>query len=287
MQIGLHCLGIGASAQPEVIRAVATTADSAGFDRLWVGEHVVMADRPRSRYPYSANGEIAVPANADWLDPFVCLAFAAAVTDRIGLATGVLLLPEHGPVQVAKRAASLDLVCRGRLTLGVGIGWSAEEFAALGVPFADRGLRTAEYVAVLRTLWSDDVASFRGEFAQFEAVRVYPKPARGRVPVVLGGNTDSALERVATIGDGWYGFNLSAGEAVARLAVLADCCRRHGRDARELTVAVALTDGDPDSAAELQAAGVTEMVVVGAPPPEPDEAAAWVEHLAAQWRLAR
>jgi probable F420-dependent oxidoreductase len=283
MQIGLHCLGIGAGARPEVIRAIAATADSAGFDRLWAGEHVVMTDRPQSRYPYAADGKIAVPADADWLDPFVCLTFAAAVTDRIGLATGVLLLPEHGPVQVAKRAASLDLLCHGRLTLGVGTGWSAEEFAALGVPFDRRGQRTAEYIAVLRALWSDDVASFHGEFARFEAVRVYPKPVRGRVPVVLGGNTDSALDRAATIGDGWYGFNLSTDEAVSRVAVLTDCCRRLGRDARELTVAVALTDGNAGNTAELEAAGVTEVVIVGAPPPVPDEAAAWVGHLAEQW----
>ena len=98
-----------------------------------------MVDQPRSRYPYSADGRIAVPADADWLDPLLALTYAAAVTRTIGLATGVLLLPEHHPVLIAKQAATLDLLCGGRFTLGAGIGWSAEEFAALGVPFARRG----------------------------------------------------------------------------------------------------------------------------------------------------
>jgi alkanesulfonate monooxygenase SsuD/methylene tetrahydromethanopterin reductase-like flavin-dependent oxidoreductase (luciferase family) len=113
------------------------------------------------------------------------LSFIAAVTTTIGLATGVLLLPEHNPVVSAKQAATLDVLSGGRLTLGVGIGWSAEEFAALGIPFAGRGRRTAEYVAAMRTLWADDVASFSGEFTRFESVRVNPKPVR-RAPGARG-----------------------------------------------------------------------------------------------------
>ena len=160
MRIGLHALGIGAGARPEVIRAVATTAEAAGFATLWAGEHVVLVDHPTSRYPYSADGRIAVPADADWLDPLLGLSFVAAATTTIGLATGILLLPEHNPVVAAKQAATLDVLSAGRLTLGVGIGWSAEEFAALGVPFPRRAQRTAEYVAAMRTLWADDPASF-------------------------------------------------------------------------------------------------------------------------------
>jgi probable F420-dependent oxidoreductase len=161
MRVGLHALGIGTGARPEVIRAVAVAAEAAGFATLWSGEHVVLVDRPASRYPYSADGRISVPAGEDWLDPLLGLAFAAAVTSRITLATGVLLLPEHNPVLAAKQAATLDVLCGGRLTLGIGVGWSAEEFAALGIPFARRGQRAAEYVAAMRRLWSDDVASGR------------------------------------------------------------------------------------------------------------------------------
>src|SRR6201999_3385043 len=160
----------------------------------WSGEHVVMVDQPASRYPYAPDGRIAVPAEADWLDPLLGLSFTAAVTTTIGLATGVLLLPEHNPVVAAKQAATLDVLSSGRLTLGIGIGWSAEEFAALGVPFARRGERTAEYVAAMRTLGADDVASFSGEFARFDNVRVNPKPVHGRrIPIVAGGNSDAAL----------------------------------------------------------------------------------------------
>ena len=125
MRTGLHALGIGPGADPRVIEAVARSADTAGFSTLWSGEHVVMVDRPDSRYPYSADGRIALPSDADWLDPLVALAYAAAVTTRIRLATGILLLPQHNPLLVAKQAASLDVLSQGRFVLGVGIGWSS------------------------------------------------------------------------------------------------------------------------------------------------------------------
>jgi probable F420-dependent oxidoreductase len=243
-----------------------------------------MVDRPASRYPYSADGQIAVPVTADWLDPLLGLSFTAAVTSRIGLATGVLLLPEHNPVIVAKQAATLDVLSGGRVTLGVGIGWSAEEFAALGIGFNRRGQRTAEYVAAMRALWADDVASFSGEFVRFERIRVNPKPLRARrIPVIVGGNSDAALRRVAAFGDGWYGFNLTTGAAAERVSALAEQCRQRGRSLGELSVTVALTDGTPAVLPELAGAGVTELVVVGAPPADPDAAGAWVTELAAHW----
>ena len=135
-----------------------------------------MVDRPDSVYPYSDDGRIAVPSDADWLDPLAVLAFLAATTARIRLATGVLLLPEHNPLIVAKQAATLDVLSRGRFVLGVGIGWSAEEFAALGVPFAGRGARTREYVEAMRSLWRNDPSSYSGELVRFERVRCFPKP---------------------------------------------------------------------------------------------------------------
>ncbi|MFG2638366.1 LLM class F420-dependent oxidoreductase [Streptomyces sp. NPDC048362] len=284
MRVGLHALGIGDGARPEVIRAVATAAEAHGFARLWCGEHVVLVDAPASRYPYSADGRIAVAADVDWLDPLLALTFAAAVTSRIELATGVLLLPEHNPVLVAKQAATLDVLSAGRFSVGIGVGWSAEEFAALGVPFAARGRRTDEYLAAMRTLWSQDPASFAGEFLRFDAIRVNPKPLRGGwLPVVAGGNSHAALRRAATLADGWYGFNVPAADVPSRIAVLADECARHGRAFDELTVAVALSDGSPGDLPALGTAGVTEVVVVGAPPSTPDAAATWVEELARTW----
>jgi probable F420-dependent oxidoreductase len=284
MRVGLHALGIGDGARPEVIRAVAAAAETHGFARLWCGEHVVLVDASASRYPYSVDGRIAVPADADWLDPLLALTFAAAVTSRIELATGVLLLPEHNPIVVAKQAATLDVLSAGRFSLGVGVGWSAEEFAALGVPFARRGRRTEEYLAAMRTLWAEDPASFAGEFTRFDAIRVNPKPLRGgRLPVVVGGNSDAALRRAVTHADGWYGFNVPVADVPARIAVLADECARHGRVFDELTVAVALSDGTPEHLPALAAAGVGELVVVGAPPPAPEAAAAWVAEIARTW----
>jgi len=282
MQFGLHALGIGAGARPDVIQSVSAAAEAAGFARLWCGEHVVMVDRPRSRYPYSGDGRIAVPADADWLDPLLALTFAAAATVRIGLATGVLLLPEHNPVIAAKQLATLDVLSGGRLTAGVGIGWSADEFAALRIPFERRGQRAVEYVTAMRALWALDVASFAGEFAAFEDVRLYPKPHGGRqIPVVFGGNSDAALRRVADQGDGWYGFNLAAAQVGERVGVLSGLCREKGRDPRSLTIAVALTDYDPSMRAELARVGVTEIVRVAAPPESAADAAAWLADLAA------
>src|ERR1700730_8998528 len=285
MELGLHALGIGSGADRAVIDAVASAAEGCGFTTLWAGEHVVMVDRPASHYPYSDDGVIAVPARADWLDPVIALSFAAAASSQIGVATGVLLLPEHNPVVVAKQAASLDRLSGGRLTLGVGVGWSREEFAALGVPFEQRAARTAEYVAAMRTLWRDDVASFDGKFVRFDAIRVNPKPVRDRrIPIVLGGNSDAALRRVSAWGDGWYGFNLDGPAAVReRIDTLEQLCAESGRDRAELRVSVALRDPSVDDIGALAESGVDELVLVAAPPDRPEAATGWVLALADQW----
>lgn len=285
MRLGLHALGIGDGARREVIDSVAAAAERTGFATLWSGEHVVMVDGPASRYPYAEDGQFAVPSVADWLDPMIGLSFAAAATRTIDIATGVLLLPEHNPVIIAKQAATLDQLSGGRLTLGVGIGWSREEFAALGVPFERRGERVAEYVEAMRALWRDDVASFDGEFVGFDSVRVNPKPVHDRgIPVFVGGNSDAAMRRIASWGDGWYGFNLAGVDAVAeRIGVLRGLCRESGRDLGELRLAVALREPHRADVADLAALGVTEFVLVDAPPADPTAASDWVEALARRW----
>jgi probable F420-dependent oxidoreductase len=285
VRLGLHALGISAGADRAVIDAVASAADNCGFATLWVGEHVVMVDRSASRYPYSEDGVIAVPAQADWLDPMIALSFIAAASSRIGIATGVLLLPEHNAVVVAKQAASLDRLSAGRLTLGVGVGWSREEFEALGVPFENRAARTAEYVAAMRTLWRDDVASFNGRFVGFDSIRVNPKPIRDRrIPVVLGGNSDPALRRVAAWADGWYGFNLDGVAAVReRIDTLEQLCAESGRDRAELRLSVALVSAQVGDVGALAELGVDELVLVEAPPENPDAATDWVSTLADRW----
>ncbi len=285
MRVGLHALGIGPGADRAVIDAVAKAADDHGFATLWAGEHVVMVDDSASEYPYSDDGKIAVPAVSDWLDPLICLSFAAAATTRIDIATGVLLLPEHNPVHVAKQAASLDRLSNGRFTLGIGIGWSREEFDALGVPFAHRAKRTAEYVAAIRTLWRDDIASFSGSFVDFDAIRVNPKPVRDRrIPIVLGGNSDAALRRVVRWGDGWYGFNLDGVGAVAdRVELIGQLCRDAGRDRAEFRLAVALTQPRPEDVSALAELGIDELVIVAAPPHDVGEVPGWAADLAQRW----
>ena len=283
MQIGLHALGIGPGARPDVIGAVGRTAERCGFATLWAGEHVVMVDRQDSAYPYADDGRIAVPSDADWLDPLALFAFLAAMTSRIRLATGVVLLPEHNPLIAAKHAASVDVLSGGRLTLGVGIGWSAEEYAALGVPFRGRGQRNREYVEAMRTLWRDDRSSYAGEYVRFEQVRCYPKPTQGAIPIVLGGNSARALERVARYGDGWYGFNLTLDELPERLEMLWSACRRHNRAASSVRTAAFVSDAAPSDLPGLAALGVSELVVVGSPPAAADDASAWVEELARRW----
>jgi probable F420-dependent oxidoreductase len=287
MRVGLHALGIATGADRAVIDEVAVSAERCGFATLWSGEHVVMVDRPQSRYPYSDDGRIAVPATADWIDPMIGLSFAAAATSSIRIATGVLLLPEHNPIHVAKQAATLDTLSGGRLTMGIGIGWAREEFEALGVPFERRAARTAEYVAAMRTIWREDVASFDGEFVAFDSIRVNPKPFHGQsIPVIIGGNSDSALSRAAAWGDGWYGFNLDGVAAVAeRIATLNRLCENTGRERDQVHVAVALRNLQPADVEPLAELGVDELVVVDSPPPDPDSAADWVTGLAERWIL--
>jgi probable F420-dependent oxidoreductase len=285
MDIGLHTLGIGTGAGRETIDLVASTAEACGFATLWAGEHVIGVETSTSRYPYSPTGRIAVPAAAAWNDPLITLSFAAAASSTIALATGVLLLPEHNPVIIAKQAATLDQLSHGRLVLGVGLGWSREEFAALGVAFARRGERTEQYVQAMRALWRDDPTSFDSEFVRFDAVRMHPKPGNGSsIPVVLGGNSDSALRRVAAWADGWYGFNLDSVAHVAdRMEFLRSAVRAAGRDPGELHCSVALRDPAPADIAPLAGLGVDQLVVVDSPPADPDQAAAWVKTLAARW----
>jgi probable F420-dependent oxidoreductase len=266
-----------------VITPVARAAEECGFATLWAGEHVVMVDEPNSVYPYADDGHIAVPSDADWLDPLVLFGFVAAVTSRLRLATGVLLLPEHNPVTAAKAVATLDRLSSGRFTLGVGIGWSAEEFDALGIPFAGRGSRTEEYVEAMRVLWRDDESSYTGRHVRFEGVRCYPKPVRRSVPVVFGGNGERALRRAAAHGDGWYGFNVVQDELAAQLGSLRSACQDEGRSPQALEISVDLRDGEPQDLPVLEQLGVDELVVVETPPDDPGQVADWVRALADRW----
>ncbi|MFW0797109.1 LLM class F420-dependent oxidoreductase [Gordonia sp. CPCC 205515] len=284
MEIGLHALGIGPGADPEIIAATARHAERRGFATLWSGEHVVMVDQPTSRYPYTSDGRIAVPADADWLDPMACLAFAAAHTSTIRLATGIVLLPEHNPLIMAKQVASLDRLSHGRFTFGMGIGWARDEFDALGIPFERRGERAAAYVEAMRSVWGSELATYESEFVAFRDVRVNPKPTQSALPVVLGGNSDRALARIAAWADGWYGFNLDDVEAVAdRVAVLRSHCDEKGRAFAGLSLAVALRAPSVADRSDLADLGVTELVLVESPPDAVADVPRWIEELGDRW----
>src|ERR1700686_3244822 len=231
MKVGLFALGIGTGARPGAILKTAAEAERRGVSTLWVGENVVLFDRQDSKYPCAASGEFPLPGGADWLDPFITLTFAGAVTKTIRLATGICLVPEHNPVVLAKTVASLDRLSGGRFALGVGIGWAAEEFAALGIPFERRAQRTCEYIEAMRRLWTDSKSNFDGEFVRFEEVRSFPKPAQGgKVPVIFGGESLPALRRVAKFGNGWFGVNLNPDQAAAKISKLHALLDEQGGD---------------------------------------------------------
>lgn len=262
MKIGFFAVGLANLARPELLATAARTAERAGIDTLWTGEHIVFFDDIKSKYPYArTNTEPPVPGDIAILNPFVALSYAAAITTRIRLATGVCLIPEYNPLLLAKLAASLDFVSGGRFVFGVGVGWLEEEFEALGIPWERRGARGRETVAAMRELWEQPHSSYDGEFVSFTRARSYPKPPRnGKIPVIVGGQSDAALKRAAAWGDGWCGFNLTPDEAKAMVARLTALLAERGRqrDGFEVFVAPVRTAG-PEAIEAYRDAGVDEL----------------------------
>src|ERR1700730_11313976 len=193
MQVGYFAVGIGSTVDPEWARTVATTAERLGFSTIWAPEHVVLLEQYASKYPYSS-GDFPAPPDTAIADPFTTLAYAAACTTRIRLATGICLVPEHNPLVLAKTVATVDRLSGGRFIFGVGVGWLAEEFEALGVPFERRGQRTREYIDIMRKLWTERSRSYKGEFVKFTNVLSYPKPVSDKGgPLRFGGERTPAL----------------------------------------------------------------------------------------------
>ena len=175
----------------------------------------------------------------DFLDPFATLTFAAAHTKTVRLGTGICLVPEHNPVVLAKQVASLDKLSGGRFDFGVGVGWLAEEFRAVGVPFERRGERCVSYLEVMKRLWCDDVSEYKDEFYELPACRQYPKPVqKPHPPIHFGGESDAALRRVAQIGQGWYGFNLEPEQLAERLRALDGFLAQRGRKRADVQITV-------------------------------------------------
>lgn len=268
MQFGLHLPHLGRSASREVLRGFAAAAEELGFDSLWVSDHVIVPRQLASRYPYNETGEFPFRAEAPFLDPIATLLFIAGCTERVRLGTAVLIVPYRNPVVQAKELATLDFVSGGRLVLGVGTGWMAEEFEALDVPFEHRGSRTNEYLRLITQLWSADDTSFAGRFYRLENVGFYPKPLQQpHPPIWAGGHSEPAFRRGAELCDGWLGANVSPDEVAAQFARVQFHARQAGRDPAALTLAarIPLRLGDDDQAlarsvAGYRRAGVAELI---------------------------
>jgi len=287
MKIGLLTAGLGKAAHPRTLRTIAEHAERLGFGTLWAPEHVVLFDRyTESKYPYSQDGAFAAPSTIDWMDPFVALTYAAARTSKIRLATGICLVPEHNPLVLAKVIASVDYLSGGRFALGVGIGWSAEEFKALGIPFERRAQRTREYIDVMRKLWGEEATTFHGEFVNFDAARSFPKPVQGaKVPIIFGGESTPALRRVAEYGTGWFGFNLTPEGAAAKVDRLKGFMRERGRATSEVEMIVSpyTLKVSPTSLNAYHAAGVSEIVQLLPIPDDESKLPAVLEQMAREW----
>ncbi len=226
-------------ATPEVLTAVAEEAESHGIGTIWVGEHVVGFDHYESSYPYAADGKMPVTPESGLLEPFTTLAFLAGLTSTVRLGTAMVLLPQRNPVYVAKEVSTLDWLSGGRVDLGVGVGWLAEEFAALGVPWPQRGPRCDEYLEVLRNLWVDEVSSFHGAYYDLDPCRMNPKPTqKPHPPIHIGGESAAALARTARAGQGWHTFNRTPGQLAEPLAELDRLLAEVGRSRDEIRITV-------------------------------------------------
>ncbi len=234
MKFGIAFANIGAFVEPERAVAFARASEAAGFESMWTVEHVVVPSGYASAYPYDPSGKMAGPEDSPIPDPLIWLAFVAAATSTIRLATGILIVPQRNPVVLAKELATLDQLSGGRLELGIGVGWLEEEFDAIGVPFGNRGKRTDDYIAAMRALWTQDKASHHSEFVDFTDCILAPKPAQASVPVHVGGHTDIAAKRAGRLGDGFFPAKGNHAELDRLFTIARDTAKEHGRDAAKI-----------------------------------------------------
>lgn len=249
--------------RPEQLVPVARRAEELGFESVWAAEHLVFPTRLESRYPYTESGVPPIKPATPLLDPLLILAQVAAVTSKIRIGTNIYLLPLRHPIVTARLGVTLDVLSQGRLSLGVGVGWLAEEFAAVGVDFARRAARTREAVRALRALWSEDEPEFHGKSFSFGPVKFEPKPVqRPHPPILIGGESDAALRRAAELGDGWYGVRHTPESAGAQVEKLRALRAAAGRAAEpfEVTVSPAAALLDRSVLEQFAAAGVDRVV---------------------------
>jgi probable F420-dependent oxidoreductase len=248
MIFGMSAPFRGPLAQAEKIRLIAEKAEALGYGYLTVSDHIVVPRNIHSTYPYSETGEFPWSAGGDLdcMEQFTLLSWLAAVTSRIRLLTSVIVVPHRSPLFMAKSIATTDQLSGGRVTLGCGAGWMKEEFEALGLPpFEARGRVTDEYLKVMKTLWTEALPAYDGEFVKFSDIGADPKPVQApHPPLWIGGESGPAIRRAASLGDGWYPFGSNPRFPMdtlerykARVELLKQAAEKSGRDPAEITLA--------------------------------------------------
>ncbi len=212
--------------------------EALGYDSLWASDHVVIPHRMTTPYPYSPAGKFPLAPEVPFLEPLTTLALVAGVTERVRLGTSILVLPHRNPVLAAKMAATVDHLSGGRLVLGVGVGWMREEIELLGGDYDRRGAWSDEALAVMRACWRDARTAHHGEFFSFDEIGVFPKPARGDIPILIGGHTPRALRRVVELGDGWHAAFITPDALEADIARLREECARQKRPFDRVAISV-------------------------------------------------
>ena len=268
VRIGVALPNYGPLAGPVALVRLAQLAEELGADGVWVSDHLVAPVDARSVYPYggaAAPGPARLGIIEEFYEPLVTLAFLAGHTRRVRLGVSAYVMPYRNPVLTAKHVATLDALSGGRVVLAVGTGWLAEEFAALGVPFAARGRRCDDYLAVCRALWAGGTASHDGPCYRLPPVRTGPRPVqRPHPPIWIAGNSTAALARAARHGDGWHGIDLSPADVAARVARLRACCEAGGRDPASVRVTLRRRDTAAALRRDLdayRAAGLEDLIV--------------------------
>lgn len=271
MRVGAKLPNFGPLPLELGVAKMCVSLEDAGFDSIWISDHVVMPDVVGSHYPFAADGKANWATDAPWYDAVALLGMMTAATTTVELGVAVLLLPLRHPVVFAKQAATLDALSGGRLALGVGAGWMAEEFDALDVPFKTRGSRLNEWIEIARACWTGAPAAFEGDHYRLPAgVQCYPVPAHP-VPFIVGGHSKAALRRAGVNGDGWLAQqsarSIDVAELAQGIAAMTTAAESIGRDPVDLRVVVRLVEsaGVPELVAErldeLAESGVTDVIV--------------------------
>lgn len=240
MRFGIDLPHWGESASRELICRVVKEAEAFGFESLWVCDHLVIPERIETEWPYDPAYD-RLKTWANWFEPLITLAYAAAETRSVRLGTAVILLPLRNPVQTAKELATLDVMSGGRLIAGVGVGWLKEEYEAVGAGalWDRRGAALTECIKIMRLIWTEEVASFSGEFYRLPPVLVRPKPLQQNgPPIVIGGNSKPALKRAGTLADGWVATHVSPDELAGGVRTVREFAAMAGRDPAHLEISV-------------------------------------------------